>query len=144
MSKIEFPGGAWTLFYFSEYTSLTQSFGLPILYFFVHQTDIYRDLAWRIPGTTEPGGLPSMGSHKVGHDWSNLAAAAAAVCSKNDVRLQKRLSHGLFSGETHSVVWRHAWAQLVQVLRSKCYGCHMYEGKGAAPSVWERFVLVSV
>ena len=35
-------------------------------------------LAWRIPGTTEPGGLPSMGSHRVGHDWSDLAAAAAA------------------------------------------------------------------
>ena len=35
-------------------------------------------LAWRIPGTAEPGGLPSMGSHRVGHDWSNLAAAAAA------------------------------------------------------------------
>ena len=31
----------------------------------------------RIPGTGEPGGLPSMGSHRVGHDWSNLAAAAA-------------------------------------------------------------------
>ena len=36
-------------------------------------------LAWRIPGMGEPGGLPSMGSHKVGHDWSDLAAAAA-VC----------------------------------------------------------------
>ena len=33
-------------------------------------------LAWRIPGTAEPGGLPSMGSHRVGHDWSDLAAAA--------------------------------------------------------------------
>ena len=33
-------------------------------------------LAWRIPGMGEPGGLPSMGSHRVGHDWSNLAAAA--------------------------------------------------------------------
>ena len=32
-------------------------------------------LAWRIPGTEEPGGLPSMGLHRVGHDWSNLAAA---------------------------------------------------------------------
>ena len=32
-------------------------------------------LAWRIPGTGEPGGLPSMGSHRVGHDWSDLAAA---------------------------------------------------------------------
>ena len=34
-------------------------------------------LALRIPGTGEPGGLPSMGSHRVGHDWSDLAAAAA-------------------------------------------------------------------
>ena len=32
-------------------------------------------LAWRIPGTGEPGGLPSMGSHRVGHDWSDAAAA---------------------------------------------------------------------
>ena len=34
-------------------------------------------LAWRIPGTGEPGGLPSMGSRRVGHDWRDLAAAAA-------------------------------------------------------------------
>ena len=34
-------------------------------------------LAWRIPGMAKPGGLPSMGSHRVGHDWSDLAAAAA-------------------------------------------------------------------
>ena len=38
-------------------------------------------LAWRIPGMAEPGGLPSMGSHRVGHDWSDLAAAAAAAGS---------------------------------------------------------------
>ena len=37
-----------------------------------------RVLAWRIPGTGEPGWLPSVGSHRVGHDWSDLAAAAAA------------------------------------------------------------------
>ena len=36
-------------------------------------------LAWRIPGMEEPGGLPSMGSHRVGHDWSDLAVAAAAI-----------------------------------------------------------------
>ena len=34
-------------------------------------------LDWRIPGMGEPGGLPSMGSHRIGHDWSDLAAAAA-------------------------------------------------------------------
>ena len=31
-------------------------------------------LAWRIPGMAEPGRLPSMGLHRVGHDWSDLAA----------------------------------------------------------------------
>ena len=36
-------------------------------------------LAWRIPGMVEPGGLPSMGSHRVRHNWSDLAAAAAAA-----------------------------------------------------------------
>ena len=49
-------------------------------------------LAWRIPGIGEPGGLPSMGSHRVGHDWSDLAAAAAAHASKVMLKiLQARL-----------------------------------------------------
>ena len=39
-------------------------------------------LAWRIPGTGEPGGLTSLGSHRVRHDWSNLAAAAAVLHTK--------------------------------------------------------------
>ena len=39
-------------------------------------------LAWRIPGTGDPGGLPSLGSHRVGHHWSDLAAAAAVVFVK--------------------------------------------------------------
>ena len=41
-------------------------------------------LAWRIPEMGEPGGLPSVGSHRVGHDWSDSAAAAAArtICVK--------------------------------------------------------------
>ena len=42
-------------------------------------------LAWRIPGMGEPGGLPSMGSYRVGHDWSDLAAAGAAVWEKTFV-----------------------------------------------------------
>ena len=45
-------------------------------------------LAWRIPGTGESGGLPSMGLHRVGHDWSNLAAAAAV-----DIRQTLNLLH---------------------------------------------------
>ena len=36
-------------------------------------------LAWRIPGTEEPGGLPSTGSHRVGYDRSGLVAAAASL-----------------------------------------------------------------
>ena len=36
-------------------------------------------LAWRILGMAEPDGLPSLGSHRVGHDWSDLAAAALEV-----------------------------------------------------------------
>ena len=39
-------------------------------------------LAWRIPGMGEPGGLPSLGSHRVRHNWSDLAAAAAAIQDK--------------------------------------------------------------
>ena len=45
-------------------------------------------LAWRIPGTGEPGGLPSMGSHRVGHDWSDLAVAGSdskeSACNTGD------------------------------------------------------------
>ena len=42
-------------------------------------------LAWRIPGMEEPGGLPSMGSHRVGHDWGDLVAAAAALVHRNKI-----------------------------------------------------------
>ena len=47
-------------------------------------------LAWRIPGTGEPGGLPFMGLHRVGHDWSDLAAAAAYM-----FKLKKRKKYQL-------------------------------------------------
>ena len=40
-------------------------------------------LAWRIPGMGQPGGLPSMGSHRVGHDWSDLAAAGIDLLSES-------------------------------------------------------------
>ena len=42
-------------------------------------------LAWKIPLMVEPGGLPSMGSHRVGHDRSDLAAAAAVLCASSGV-----------------------------------------------------------
>ena len=39
-------------------------------------------LAWKIPRTGEPDGLPSMESHRVGHDWSDLAAVAVAAAEE--------------------------------------------------------------
>ena len=57
-------------------------------------------LAWRIPGTGEPGGLPSLGSHRVGHDWHDLAVAAS-------VGIQRRQWHPtpvLLPGKSHG--WR--------------------------------------
>ena len=48
-------------------------------------------LAWRIPGTGEPDGLPSTGSHRVRHDGSDLAAAAATTyCEGLGMRKQGR------------------------------------------------------
>ena len=58
--------------------------------------------AWRIPGTGEPGGLPSMGSHRVGHNWSDLAAAAACrkdylYCFSHSKYLKKRVNFASFN-----------------------------------------------
>ena len=65
-------------------------------------------LAWRIPGTGEPGGLPSTGSHRVGHDWSDLAAAAVGVkwhltvvCTHTFVYSAHSLGLGTHSAERH-------------------------------------------
>ena len=52
-------------------------------------------LAWRIPGTGKPGGLPSRGSHRVGHDWSNLAVAAQ----------RKRIFKRIYICITESLCW---------------------------------------
>ena len=50
------------------------SFLVTVLCSYIHSV-----LAWRIPGKAEPGGLPSMGSHRVGHDWSDLAATTGLL-----------------------------------------------------------------
>ena len=58
-------------------------------------------LAWRIPGTEEPGGLPFMGSHRVGHDWSDLAAATAATgTNKNCLMKSNKLEKYRWIGYT--------------------------------------------
>ena len=62
-------------------------------------------LAWRIPGMGEPGGLPSMGSHRVGHDWSDLAAAAATWLNDLDFWPWK-LPKVSFRSGSHLSYWR--------------------------------------
>ena len=62
-------------------------------------------LAWRIPGIEEPSGLPSMGLHRVGHDWINLAAAAVAAMKGKG---------------SHSVVSDSSWPHGLQPTRLLC------------------------
>ena len=59
-------------------------------------------LAWRIPGMVEPGGLPSMGSHRVGHDWSDLAVAAAENLEIKQKVNKNEAQVGLFPESHHS------------------------------------------
>ena len=54
-------------------------------------------LGWRIPEMGEPGGLPSMGSHRVGHNWSDLAETAAAVLLVTGIQQQ-------YDVETNSIL----------------------------------------
>ena len=63
-------------------------------------------LAWRIPGTGEPGGLLFMGSHRVGHDWSDLAAAAAALIGKESPCQCRRLGFNPWIGK---IPWSRKW-----------------------------------
>ena len=54
-------------------------------------------LAWRIPGMGEPGGLPSMGSHRVGYDWSDLAAAAGTKVRPFSIVYPFSISEAVFN-----------------------------------------------
>ena len=64
-------------------------------------------LAWRIPGMREPGGLLSMGSHRVRHNWSDLPAAAASnVISKCNVISKKTLKNQHTHTHTHTNIKR--------------------------------------
>ena len=78
-------GGAWLAVIHGVAKSQTQLSDFPFTFHF-HALEKEMEtrssvLAWRIPGMGEAGGLLSMGSHRVGHDWSDLAAVAAAVVS---------------------------------------------------------------
>ena len=62
-------------------------------------------LAWRIPGTGEPDGLPSMGSHRVGHDWSDLAAAVAWRRCRGTVLILRWVLLKWLNKETFRLRW---------------------------------------
>ena len=71
-------------------------------------------LAWRIPGTGELGGLPSMGLHRVGHDWSDVAAAAAAsVLTSVKWKLYFALGWGLQVKHIKTCKALCAWMELL-------------------------------
>ena len=63
-------------------------------------------LAWRTPGTGEPGGLPSMGLHRVGHDWSDLAAAAYILTTSNFL-LEMHYTIVMWTKKTYFLFWWH-------------------------------------
>ena len=62
-------------------------------------------LAWRIPGTGEPGGLPSMGSHRVGHDRSDLAAAGASLVAQSLKNLPTMQETTCSAGDPGLIFW---------------------------------------
>ena len=61
-------------------------------------------LAWRIPETVELGRLPAVGLHRVGHNWSDLAAAAAAAWTENQILWTQQWKAYLKDGRTNSPV----------------------------------------
>jgi len=86
-------------------------------------------LAWRIPGTGGPGGLPSMGSHRVGHDWSDLAAAAyyvvqgtplSTVMTYMGKNILKNISDQIRSDQSLSHVQLCDWPHESQHARPPC------------------------
>ena len=72
----------WKSFTFSllDINIVTSSFSLYFFFFLEKEMATHSSvLAWRIPGTGELGGPPFVGSHRVGHNWSDLAAAAVSL-----------------------------------------------------------------
>ena len=100
-------GGAWWAAVHEFAKSLTQLSNFTFTFHFhaleKEMATHARVLAWRIPGTGKPGGLPSMGSHRVGHDWRDLAAAAA--CSSMHGILQARIPEWIAMPSSRGSPW---------------------------------------
>ena len=87
-------------------------------------------LAWRIPGTGDPGGLPSMGSHRVGHDWRDLAVAAAAAAY---LLFHHQYSHFIIFSEMETPTDNTSWKDLFWCsleTEAKCFRQSWSQGMG--------------
>ena len=83
-------------------------------------------LAWRIPGTGEPGGLSSLGSHRVEHDWRDLAAAADSILKSRDYFANKDASSQSFGFSSgHVWMWeldyKESWARRIDAFELWCW-----------------------
>ena len=76
-------------------------------------------LAWRIPGMGEPGGLPSMGLHRVGHDWSDLAIKVkrALTVTLNCIHTRKEIINKVYKKEIAPSHW--IWINLMQEKKNR-------------------------
>ena len=106
-------------------------------------------LAWRIPGTGEPGGLLSMGSHRVGHDWSDLAEGEGSGTPLQYSCLENPINRGAWQASVHGVAgsrtrlsdftfafhfmhWRRKWQPTPVFLPGESQGwgslvgCHLW------------------
>ena len=95
-------------------------------------------LAWRIPGMGEPGGLLSLGSHRVRHDCSDLAAAAETFFRKGNgtptpVLLPgKSMVGGAWWAAVHGVAAARAETFLIEKTQGSAIGIQWVEAKHAA------------
>ena len=69
-------------------------------------------LAWRIPGTGEPGGLPAMVSHRIRHDWSDLADLAVSLFG---YKWKSHLYPKTYDPASTGLQVRHDWSNLADL-----------------------------
>ena len=91
-------------------------------------------LAWRIPGMTEPGGLPSMGLHGVGHDWRDLAVA----CRQHHSNGRKQKGAKELLDEDEGGEWK-SW-QKMQHSINEDHGIWSHEFLPKIVKQWEQWV----